>query len=198
MLLVLGPLHAGSHGPADQPLPSGLGLHCPAAVSAPGRGEWHIVEWGHASWSLPRCGYLHVQGYFCSQPDVLAAKRWVTQLSKKGRSKMSTVSQRKSLSASHLTLPPIPPITPWSLVWWCVAFCSESCAAPQPLVHLQPPPRPYSWRFHFCISAAQGELRQRERNSAAPTVAPVPPPPRHPLMSPRSWQGQQPLLQHLQ
>lgn len=25
-----------------------------------------VVEWGHASWSLPRCRYLHVQGYFCS------------------------------------------------------------------------------------------------------------------------------------
>lgn len=31
----------------------------------------------------------------------------------------------------------------------------------------------------------------------APTVA-LAPPPRHPLVSPRSWQGQQPLLQHLQ
>lgn len=25
-----------------------------------------LTEWGHASWSLPRCGYLHAQGYFCS------------------------------------------------------------------------------------------------------------------------------------
>lgn len=191
VLLVLGPLHAGSHGPADQHLPNAWVLHCPATVSAPGQA--HRVgtcQLEPAQVWVPAC-----PGVFLLPPDVLGARRWVAQLCREGRSKMGAVSQRKPVClSSHAS--PGPPSAPWSLVWWCVALLRKPCQSPARL-HLRPPPRPYSWRFQFCISAAQGELSQRERNSVAPTVA-LAPPPRHPLMSPRSWQGQQPLLQHLQ
>lgn len=55
----------------------------------------------------------------------------MVQLSKEGRSKMGTMSQRKSLSASGLMLPLVPPAP---LGHWCGGawLCSESHAGPQP------------------------------------------------------------------
>lgn len=154
MLVVLGPLHAGSHGPAGQHLPNGLGLHYPAAVSAPGQTRGvGICQLGLAQ--VPAC-----PGVFLLPPHVPGARRWVAQLCKEARSKMGTVSQRKPVCLlSYASRGP--PSTRWSLVWWCVALLRKPCWSPA-LLHLQPPPRPYSWRFQFCISAAQGELSQRE------------------------------------
>lgn len=117
VLLVLGPLHAGSHGPADQHLPSAWVLHCPATVSAPGQA--HRVgtcQLEPAQVWVPAC-----PGVFLLPPDVLGARRWVAQLCREGRSKMGAVSQRKPVClSSHAS--PGPPSAPWSLVWWCVAL----------------------------------------------------------------------------
>lgn len=125
---MLGPLRAGSRGPADQHLSSGLGWHCPSAVSIPGQaGGVGTCQLEPAQVRVPAC-----PGVFLLPPDVPAARSWVAQLCREGRNKMGAVSQRKALSASALTLPLVPQQPLVTGVCGGAWLCSESRAGPQP------------------------------------------------------------------
>lgn len=140
----------------------------PAAASAPGWALGGRRGGGHAKWSPPRCGHPRAEGYFCSRQMCRVQGDGVAQLC-------------RGVGAVPIpppTLPPPTPVTPPSLGH---RRGTVRGFAPKPVPEpSRPPPRPHSWRFRFCISAAQGgtqPARPKLGGSNGRTRAPSPSPP---------------------
>lgn len=158
------------------------------------------MEGGHANQSLPRCRHPHAEGYFCScQMCWVQGGGWPSCAE---RAEVGCVLRASRVPCirplSHAS--PGPPTIPWSSVWHGAWLCSETHAGPQPSCASRPPPPACvhtAGGFGSASLPPKGELSWQERNSVAPTVAHAHHPPCTPSVSPKSWQGRRPLLQHL-
>lgn len=119
-------------------------------------------------------------GVFLLPPDVLGARRRVAQLCREGRSRVG---------ATRDPCPPLSPRCPGTsrrpLVTGMVGYVAlpRNPCWPQP--SRAPRPRPPSWRFQFCISAAQGGTQPaRAKLGGSNGRTGAPPPPAPPLCPP--------------
>lgn len=170
LLLLLGPLHAGSRGPADQHLPRAWGLCCPAAAPAPGQAHRAgTCQLEPAQVWVPAC-----PGVFLLPPHGAGHKeRRVARLCRERGQK-----QDGNLCLALISRFPWSPSTLWSLVWWCVALLRKPCWVPSPAA---PPAAPRAIQLqvsvlHLCCPRGTQPARLKLGGSNGCTYAAPPPP----------------------
>lgn len=182
------------------PLRASVSPRCCEAVGSPGarlmRGDilrrcqpWdELLDWGHANWSLPRCGHLCAEGYFCScQMCWAQGDRWPSCAE---RAEAGWVLQRRPPRPSLLPCFPRSPRRPLVTgVARCVALLRNPCRSPS-LLRL--PAAPASIQLEVSLlhlrcprgnSAGETETRWLQRSHTR-TVCVSPPTSCHPLHVP--------------